>query len=190
MKVHYITSRPALEQHINTLRKTVKVIQDAGHTLAYAWIEEAHSRTNDEKADWEKIYKDNLETITKADVVIAEASYDSFGVGYQVAFAVHHKKPVLLLRHEDADENIFAAGVVEGWVVNKKYNDETLSSIINDFLDDNDIQNKDMRFNFFIDRKIYNYLRWASYKTGKTKAAVLRELVEKEIDSRSQPDEL
>ena len=41
-----------------------------------------------------------------------------------------------------------------------------------------------MRFNFFIDRKIYNYLRWASFKTGKTKAEILRDLVENEIEKQ------
>jgi len=53
------------------------------------------------------------------------------------------------------------------------------------FMVDNDIQSKDMRFNFFIDRKIYNYLRWAAFKTGKTKAEILRDLVETEIEKQN-----
>ena len=41
-----------------------------------------------------------------------------------------------------------------------------------------------MRFNFFIDRPIYNYLRWAALKTNKTKAEILRELVQREIENK------
>jgi hypothetical protein len=171
----------------------VQYIQDSGNTLASDWMEEAYrrnSRSNESEkmANWSEIFKRNLETIAQADVIIAEASYDSFGVGYQVAFSVQHKKPVLLLHHEDADYNVFASGVEDGWVVHKKYNDDTLAKIIEEFLDDNDIRTKDMRFNFFIDRKIYNYLRWAALRTGKTKAEILRELVQQEIDKKDLLD--
>jgi predicted DNA-binding protein len=53
---------------------------------------------------------------------------------------------------------------------------------VSQFLEQNHIENKDLRFNFFIDRQIYNYLRWASFKTGKTKAEILRELVLHDIE--------
>ena len=56
--------------------------------------------------------------------------------------------------------------------------------MVEKFLNENDIQSKDMRFNFFIDRKIYNYLRWAAFKTGKTKAEILRDLVQNEIEKQ------
>lgn len=186
MKVHLITSRPTLENDIDTLRGIMKIIQGAGHSLAVDWIEEAYERNQGDKTpDWSRLYKENLEVIAKADVIIAETSYENFGVGYQVAVAVQQKKPVLLLRHETADKNAFATGVEDGWVKRKEYTEENLTGILNQFLQDNDIQAKDMRFNFFIDRPIYNYLRWAAFKTGKTKAEILRELVAREIDKNN-----
>lgn len=185
MKVHLITSRTTLEKDITNLRRMIKVVEEAGHTLALDWIERAHKRTTDSSqpgANWSQIYKENLETLTKADVVVAESSYENFGVGYQVACAVQLKKPILLLRHETADKNAFAAGVEDSWVLQEEYTDQSIPTILNKFLSDNDIQTKDMRFNFFIDRPIYNYLRWTSHKTGKTKAEILRDLVVREID--------
>lgn len=165
------------------------MIQGGGHSLALDWIEKAYSRLNAkemrEEVDWSEIYKENLEVIAKADVIIAETSYENFGVGYQVAVAVQQKKPVLLIRHETADKNAFATGVEDGWVKRKEYTNENLKDILDQFLKDNDIQAKDMRFNFFIDRPIYNYLRWAAFKTGKTKAEILRELVAREIDKNN-----
>ena len=60
----------------------------------------------------------------------------------------------------------------------REYNNDNLEDIIRQFLTDNDVKAKDLRFNFFLDRQIYNYLRWASLKTGKAKAKILRELVQ------------
>lgn len=193
MKVHLITSRPSLEKDIATLRTMIAIIKKSGHDLARDWIEDAFERSQNPDvpyADWSKVYKDNLEVINRADVVIAETSHENFGVGYQVAFAVQQKKPVLMLRHATADKNGFATGVEDGWVKREEYSEDNLSDIMNKFLQDNDIQAKDMRFNFFIDRPIYNYLRWAAFKTGKTKAEILRELVAREIDKANDPNQL
>lgn len=193
MKVHLITSRPTLINDISTLRKILALIKSAGHTLAYDWIEGAFERSKNpsvQYADWARVYKESLETITQADVVIAETSYENFGVGYQMAYAVQQKKPVLLLRHETADKNAFATGVDDGWVAKADYTEENLPKIIQKFLDTNDIKAKDMRFNFFIDRPIYNYLRWAAFKTGKTKAEILRELVSKEIEKANDINQI
>ena len=79
---------------------------------------------------------------------------------------------------------MFAQGVVDGWVRHEEYTDTTVERILKQFLAENDISTKDMRFNFFIDRPIYNYLRWAALKTGKTKAEILRELVQHEIEKK------
>lgn len=187
MKVHLITSRGTLESYEGCLRSVIATIHKEGHVLTSNWIDEALDwmhKDDYSAADWKSIYKSNLENVAETDVVIAEASYENFGVGYQVAAAVQQKKPILLLRHVDADENAFATGVEDGWVRHEVYDDRSLDRIIGRFLEENDISTKDMRFNFFIDRPIYNYLRWAALRTGKTKAEILRELVQNEIDKK------
>lgn len=188
MKVHFITAKPNLENEIEVLRHIMRVIADNDGTLVHDWIEDAYR--NEVEAgkpvdDWTEIYKKNLAAIAQADVIIAETSYENLGVGYQIAMAIQQKKPVLLLRHEAADKETFIVGVEDGWVQHSEYKDEAhVTPIIQQFLHENDIKSKDMRFNFFIDRKIYNYLRWAAFKTGKTKAEILRELVQNEIDKQ------
>jgi hypothetical protein len=188
MKVHFITSKQNLENEIHTLRHILKTIVDNDGTLAHNWIEDAYK--NEVEAgkpvdNWPAIYKNNLAAIAQADVIIAETSYENFAVGYQIAVAIQQKKPVLLLRHATATKDTFVTGVDDGWVQHSEYEDEeSLTATITKFIHDNNIQSKDMRFNFFIDRKIYNYLRWASFKTGKTKAEILRDLVENEIEKQ------
>ena len=189
MIVHFITSRPTLEEDIKTLRAISAIVKEAGHSLASDWIEEAYKRQTlkeSPQADWSSIFKVNIGNIAQSDVVIAETSQESFAVGYQIAAAVQQKKPVLLLRHASADKNAFVTGVEDGWIKHVEYDEHSLDAIIKKFLDENDIKSKDMRFNFFIDRKIYNYLRWAAFKTGKTKAEILRDLVQNEIDKQEK----
>ena len=165
----------------------MQIIKSKGHTLSRDWINdayEANQQTGKTANDWSLIYKESLGAIAQSDVIIAEASYENFAIGYQVAVAVQQKKPILLLRHNTADKNTFTTGVEDGWVRHENYDEAGVDKIIEKFIQENDITTKDMRFNFFIDRQIYNYLRWAALKTGKTKAEVLRELVQREIENK------
>jgi len=185
MRIHFITSRPTLENDISILRKIISFIHFKDHTIVHDWIETAYIRLTERRQvsnQWPMIYVQNLEAVTQADAIIAETTYENFAVGYQIAVAIQQKKPVLLLRRATADKNAFVTGVEDGWVRHAEYTDDTIEQIVEKFLEENEINLKDMRFNFFIDRKIHNYLRWASFKTGKTKAEVVRQLLKRDIE--------
>jgi hypothetical protein len=192
MLVHFTASRYDIEENIQHLRHVVDAIHEEGHNLARDWIEPAynsHIKHGDIDIDWTEAYQDSLEAINKADVVVADTTIRSFSVGYQVAMAIQMKKPTLVLHREGTSDSFFASGIQVG-VAYKEYNSDNVKHLIQSFLKENDIQAKDMRFNFFIDRPIYNYLRWAAYKTGKTKAEILRELVAKEIEKSNNVNQL
>lgn len=187
INVHFIAAKENVIDDIATLRKIKEVIKGREHKIVDDWIDHAYDlrvkkKNPSETADWTSIYRKNLENIAKADVVVAETSYNTFGVGYQIAVAAQQKKPILLLRHETSKSDVFSTGIVDSWIKSTVYTQDSLEPILKKFLEENDIKTKDMRFNFFIDRQIYNYLRWSAFKTGKTKAEILRELVAREID--------
>ncbi len=185
MIVHFTASKTNIADNIKWLRRIVDTIHSEEHSIARDWIEPAHARQTKEgrrAIDWNRVFKHNMESVAKADVMIVETTYTSFGVGYQMATAVQQKKPILMLRRKGTENDSLAYGLDESVITFKEYDDATLEKTVKTFLIENDIQSKDMRFNFFIDRPIYNYLRWAAYKTGKTKAEILRDLITKEID--------
>jgi hypothetical protein len=189
MIVHFIASKSDIANNIGLLRKIVTAVHEEEHKLSLDWIEPAYVRQTTRQiegpVDWNEAYKEAIEALTKADVVIAETSQNSFGVGYQVATALQQKKPMLLLRRANADSDAFALGPSDELMDHTTYKtDDEATKAVTKFLKDNDIQTKDMRFNFFIDRPIYNYLRWAAQKTGKTKAEILRDLVDREIKNQ------
>lgn len=185
MIVHLMTSVEKIKDDIADLRHMVDIIHSQGHALAIDWIEPAYARAINgiqlTPADWQEIYKENMAAIARADVFIAEATLKSFGTGYQIAISMRSRKPTLILRRDNVENNM-AVGIDEEHITFQAYNEQTLENIMITFLKENDIPTKDLRFNFSIDRKIYNFLRWASFKSGDTKAEVVRKLIEREID--------
>lgn len=189
MLVHFIAPVIGLEENIENLRSVVSCIRSQGHELASDWLESAYQRETEGASSghglpWEKIIQDNLEAIAKAEIVIADISYDGTAVGYQIATALHQKKPTLLLLRKGQKISPFTWNIPSSFLKRVEYTPENIKEKVAPFLEENDIGTKDMRFNFFIDRQIYNYLRWAALKTGKTKAEVLRELVQREIENK------
>jgi hypothetical protein len=189
MTIHFIGSKSGLEDEIGHYRKIVAHIKSRGHTLARDWLEETYKIATNKKLewveiDWSKIDDDDSAAISKADIVIVEATKKGFFVGYKVSQAVQQKKPILILFRDNSFPNASKLSKSADIIQAEEYNSNNLEEILDKFIEENTINVKDMRFNFFIDRQIYNYLRWAAFKTGKTKAEILRELVQKEIENK------
>jgi hypothetical protein len=190
MIIHLIASKGNIREEIDHYRNLANEIKKLGHTLALDWVEHVYEKTvkgsfNEGDVDWAKIDQETTAAISKADVIIVEATKKSFFVGYQVSQTVHQKKPILILTRDNSFPGIASLSSTSDLIAGANYDKTSLPMILKRFTDDNSIDTKDMRFNFFIDRPIYNYLRWAAFKTGKTKAEILRELVAREIDKNN-----
>lgn len=192
MNVHFIGSKGNIKQEIEYYRRIVKHIKGLGHSFVRDWVEETYNQVSTGPAedielgsfDWSKVDTDDSAAISRADLIIVEATKKSFFVGYRMAQAVQQKKPTLILYRENSFPGAAHLSKNSDFMYAAEYNDSNLEKVIDKFVEENTISVKDMRFNFFIDRSIYNYLRWASQKTGKTKAEILRSLVQQEIDRR------
>lgn len=187
MIVHFIGSKGNIEFEIEHYRHIVSYLKSKGHSLVRDWVEEAYdAKSGDEQLpiNWSKIDNDDAAAISRADLVIVEATKKSFFVGYRMAQAVQQKKPTLLLYRDDSFPGAVDLSNSANFIVAAEYDEKNIEQILDKFIEENTINVKDMRFNFFIDRQIYNYLRWAAFRTGKTKAEVLRELVKNEIDKK------
>ena len=186
MIVHLTSSRTNVVEDISTLRTIIGAIHENGHVLARDWIEPYfHIAVTNKANDMDpvQVYKLNVEAIEKADVMIIEASYKSFGSGFQVATAINKKTPTLMLIKDGTEnESTFSQGLRDPLIQRKVYNDKSLRQIVDNFLDDNNLSGKDLRFNFVIDRQLYNHLRWKSFKSHKTKGELVRELLLKDME--------
>lgn len=191
MLIHFLASTDNIKDNITYFRTVAQVIRENQHELSRDWVESSYKIMKNDKGfdslDWQSLYKENIEALARSDIFIADATDKSFAVGYQVALALQQKKPTLLLFHDKEIDKTFMSGVDNTLVELKMYSgEEDLKKFVSEFIEKNNIGTKDMRFNFFIDRPIYNYLRWSALKTGRTKAEVLRELVQREIENRER----
>lgn len=82
----------------------------------------------------DKIYQRDTTMIRDADIVIAEVTNPSLGVGYEIAYAEALNKPILTLFDDSSNQRLSA--MIEGnpRITGKSYSSETLSVIISDFI--------------------------------------------------------
>lgn len=185
MIVYLTGSSWQLKEDLEYLRTATRAIEDNGGVLARDWVETAFNRAKSKKeratVDWGEVIDGAIKAISRADLVIVEATSYRFSQGYQVAIALQQKKPVLVISRIPY-ENKSILGIKNKLLTLKRYETKLeLKDVIGNFMKDNTISTKDLRFNFFIDRKIYNYLRSVSYETGKNKSEIIRDLINREI---------
>lgn len=186
MIIHLTGSTNAIHEDISYLRAISSIILKAGNAVALDWFEPVHERAAQgaPPENWAFTVDANLEAIRRADVIIIEGTHNDYLQGYQTAIALEHKKPVLILSRKSNAESPFS-GIRHRMLTVKEYKTEKdVSRIVEQFMQDNTVTTKDLRFNMFIDRPIHNYLRSVSYDTGKNKSEIIRDLINREIQNK------
>ncbi len=184
MIIYFSASARDFKNDLATYRVIVDKIYSLNHDLAREWLEPARRRMlreDDIFEDIEAIVHSAQAGIESSELLIVEASGGSaFGVGYEVGLALQRRKPVLLLVKKGASDS-YALGLKNALITLKRYDKKNLEKIVEDFIKSNILKTKDLRFNFVLDREIYNHLRLKSFETGRTKANILRDLLLEDI---------
>jgi hypothetical protein len=186
--VHIAGSTKNTDDDLVYLEKITQTVF-ASHAMVFRdWVEVARSQKEkhirDDDIDWPHILNENIEALQKTDLVIIEATQARFSQGLQAYLAAQYKKPTLIVTRSET-KNRFISGIANKYISIKPYKTEKeLEAIVSKFIKQNAIPEKDLRFNFILDRRIYKYLRDKSYETGKNKSEIIRELLEREIKRR------
>jgi hypothetical protein len=182
MVIHFIAGKSKIHEEIEYFERIAEYIKSSGHFLTRDWVTEMQSSSAPE-INWSQLYRETMNDINRADIVIAEATTKSFGVGFQVSSAVRAKKPILLLVRDEVDRNSILWGIDEELVQTRLYNTNNLEPQLKHFLQETDSATKEKRFNFLLERGLQNYLTWAAKKTGKTRSQIIRELIISKMES-------
>lgn len=182
MKVYFTASVEGKEQYQEEYRQIIETLKDLGaqvEELVMALSSEEGSRS--EKA---QVYKKRNNLLRKADYVVAEISYPSVTVGYEISTALGMGKPVLVLRLKGTRTNI-----LEGHPDDKfkliEYEKGNLKSSLEKWIEAaGDMI--DVRFNFFVPPRIVNYLNWLSKNKRIPRSVYLRNLIEKEMEENEE----
>ncbi|KKS47881.1 hypothetical protein A3J20_03470 [Candidatus Gottesmanbacteria bacterium RIFCSPLOWO2_02_FULL_42_29] len=130
-----------------------------------------------------KFHKQLEKWISSSNCMVAEVSFPSISVGYEISLGLHLGKPVLVLYNEGYPPSLLAEHKDEK-LITERYSKETLPGIIGDFVEF--VKGPaDMRFTFFITREIAAYLDKVTVRKKVPKAVYLRKLVEEDMKKNS-----
>lgn len=199
-KVFFSASIYAAPELIENYLKIVKNINSSGSLVISDWtkswqsIAKNHKKSGKQKikesdilkiVDRGKLYEEHTKAIQQCDMVIAEVTKPTITVGYQLFYAISHKKPVLALYSgevKDIDLSTIKSIIYsESPLISlKKYDSKSLPFIINNFI--NKKKEVLIKFNFIINKEIERYLKWLNKKKpDKSRSDLLREKLTDEI---------
>ena len=173
-KKHYLAKYLAIIHYLKS--KNYEVTSD--HI-----INSTSSQIISENKDERIRFQNRLEKwISESDFMIAETSFPSISVGYEISLALQENKPVLVLYSEGDPPSLLIHHRDENLDC-EKYMLSTLPEIIDNFV--KYVEGAvDARFTFFITSEIASYLDKVSKKEKVPKSVYLRKLIEREMKTR------
>ncbi len=102
MRVYFACSISGGRKDEKTYQHLVKMLQDQGAEVLTAHIAETGIEVIDGQVDPLEIYQRDVSWIEESDLLIAEVSTPSHGVGYEIGYALSLGKPVLCLYDHQA----------------------------------------------------------------------------------------
>lgn len=137
-----------------------------------------------DEADRVKHYKQMVEDVKSADVVVFETSMHSLAVGHMVNLALGLGKPVVAL-YIKGKMPYFLSGVVDDKLQLVEYSAENIQEAMGDALE-YAVGQMDTRFNFFVSPSIVSYLDWVSKNKRIPRAVYLRRLIENDMKENKE----
>lgn len=185
MKVYFTASIVGKKYYLKNYLKIIELLKSRKYKVISDHIIETTEDQIRLKGRQERLkFHNQLEKwINASDFMIAETSFPSISVGYEISLALQRGKSVLILYSIGDPPSLFAYHTSEK-IVCEKYSLATLSDIIDDFIKYVEAT-EDMRFTFFITAEIASYLEKVSRKEKLPKSVYLRKLIKEDINRRT-----
>lgn len=122
-----------------------------------------------------KHYKDTIDDLRKADVIVAEVSMHSMAMGYLINKALELSKPTLCL-YTKGKKPFFLSGIKDPNLVNLEYSGNSINDVIDDAFDYFSGR-QDKRFNLMLSPKMVNFLNDLSKKRKIPKSQIIRNTI-------------
>ena len=186
MKVYFTASIAAKAQFQKNYEAIINYLQARHITVKADHIMNAteHSISKESREQRLKFHKQLENWIHTCDCMIAETSFPSISVGYEISLALKVGKPVLVMYSQGDPPSLLAYHNDEKMMC-EKYNMSNVSEILDGFL--HFVHEKsDMRFTFFITPRISTFLDTVAKQEKLPKSVYLRKLIEDAMKKRSR----
>lgn len=181
MLVYFTASIVGKKHHLSNYLKIIDILKGKKFkVLSEHIIDTDESQIKLESKEERYKFQSQLDKwITSCDFMVAETSFPSISVGYEIALALERGKPVLILYSQGGAPTLLKEYKDEKLVC-EKYIQSNLAEIIDDFI--NYVEGTDdTKFTFFIPAKISVFLDKISKKYKIPKSVYLRQLIEREM---------
>lgn len=181
MKIFFSASNDVTKEVKEDYLKTIDLLKKGGYEVSQAIIDGISGKKLLEENDFSFIYDEVLKKIDDADVFVADISYPSGGVGYQVSHAVFQRKPVVIIYKQDGSTN---PSVIIRGIKSKRVG-------IVDYVDFADLENKlpamvakaagkiKVRFNLVMRASDYSFVEREAKRKGLSKTGYLLGMIKK-----------
>lgn len=178
IKIYFSAPSPANEEQ----RKLFVLVRDAlvtlKYKLTYDWLEDTV------KLSPKELYRKAKDAIYLADVVIAEVTYPSTGVGQQIGMANDRKIPVLAIYNSQIKPaGRFTLGSENDLLKVSGYTVNNLKTVLQEKLEDIG-KKRFVKFNFISTPEINGELEKESERIGVSKSELLRKILSDWIVSK------
>jgi len=173
IKAFFAASSDVSQPILNKYMSVLSIMEKSGLKVEQVFLQKKRYDLSNGEVKYDRIYTDVINTINKSDIFVADISYPSGGVGYQIYHAYYQKKPIIIIYTENKKTNpsMMIRGIKSKKIYILKYNDidnlkEQLPVIINKAC-----KQLKTRFNLVLSNYDYLFLEKTakSYKISKTR---------------------
>ena len=137
MRIYFSGSISGGREYVEMYREIGKILSDLNHEILTEHILDTNLTNCGEDRNAQEIFERDVEMLRESEVIIAEITTPSHGVGYEIALGVEWGKPILCLINADRKNKRISA-MIEGNAPDKltleEYTLENLREIIVEFL--------------------------------------------------------
>jgi nucleoside 2-deoxyribosyltransferase len=187
MKVFYTANADMCLNKPANFKKAIKTLHDTvGEKNVYSPEKREIALVGNNDTEATKAVSKKEKQLKNSDVVVADITNGTAGVGYFISTALYLKKPTLVIqkKNDDSRGTTIHDSITQGknrLLSYERYENDELESIIKKFLDEAK-KKMDTKFILIISPEIDRYLEWTSSNRRKHKAQVVREAIEAKME--------
>ena len=109
MKIYFGFTMAGDRSSIATARRVVQLLEEMGHEVLTRHLVNENARGSDRRIGPQRVYRRDMAWLEQSDLLIAEVSGSSFGLGYEAGYflGTTEKQVILLYRSEAAEKISF-----------------------------------------------------------------------------------
>lgn len=178
MKIAFIASLTGKATHQFHYLAIIDLLEGLGHTVLHRHITQSDSKQISQSETLNtQFHQKVFRAIKSADLVVAEISHQSIGVGYVISEALKMARPIITLTSSTLPPTTIYLEDHESLITYQYTSIRELETKL-PFLLAQSEPKKEKKFNFFLPSELNDYLYHAANQNHRSKSEYLRQLLE------------